>query len=76
MERLTIKQHKHMTEEYDKVKFECSCGPRVIIPKWEDKQLCHWCGKYVYRNKKEEFISRVGAKLYGRDIKRLYGRDK
>ena len=71
MEKLTIKQHKHMTDEYDKVKYTCkNCGRRVIITSRQDRNLCDWCGRYVYRNKKEEFISRLGEKLYGRNLNR------
>lgn len=37
---LTTKEYKRMTDEYDKVKYKCKCGRRVVIPKWVDKQLC------------------------------------
>ena len=39
---LTIKEFKKMTDEYEKVKYVCKCGHRVVIPKWVDKQLCDW----------------------------------
>lgn len=45
---LTTKEYKRMTDEYDKVKYKCKCGRRVVIPKWVDKQLCDWCGNYVF----------------------------
>ena len=60
---LTIKEYERMTEEYDKVKYTCKCGRRVVIPKWVKKQLCDWCGNYVFKNKKDEFLYRVGEKL-------------
>lgn len=73
MEKLTIKQHKRMTDELDKVKYTCKyCGRRVVITSKQSKNLCDWCGRYVYRNEKEEFINRVGTKLYGRDIERRF----
>ena len=38
-------------EEYDKVKYMCKCGHRVVIPKWVDKMPCDWCGNYVFKTK-------------------------
>ena len=60
MERLlTNKEFSRMSNEYDKVKFKCTCGHKVIIPVWVDKQICHWCGMYVYRNKQLEFKEKM-----------------
>ena len=56
---LTIKEFKRMTDEYEKVKYICRCGHRVVIPKWVDKQLCDWCGRYVFKDKKTEFKYRI-----------------
>ena len=52
---LTDKEYQRMSNEYDKVKIRCKCGHRVVIPVWVDKQICHWCGMYVYRDKQLEF---------------------
>lgn len=41
--------------ELDKVKFRCKCGHKVVIPAWVDRQICDWCGNYVYKNKEIEF---------------------
>lgn len=60
---LTIKEYEKMTDEYDKVKYECKCGHRVVIPKWVDKQLCKWCGNYVFKSKKDEDLYRIKEKL-------------
>ena len=56
---LTIKEFKKMTDEYEKVKYKCKCGHRVVIPKWVDKQLCDWCGSYVFKDKRSEFKYRI-----------------
>ena len=56
---LTIKEFKRMTDEYEKVKYICKCGHRVVIPKWVDKQLCDWCGRYVFKDKRSEFKYRI-----------------
>lgn len=61
------RQFKLMTKEYDKVKFLCKCGHRVIIPSWRDKTLCSWCNNYVFKDKKSEFEYRMKEKLKGSD---------
>lgn len=59
----TDKEWKTMANEYDKSKFICSCGHRVIIPKWVDKTICKWCNRYVFRDKKLEFEYRLKEKM-------------
>ena len=60
---MSIKEFKRQTAEYDKVKYRCSCGHRVIIPYWRDKGLCTWCHNYVYKDKKLEFKERLQNEL-------------
>lgn len=60
---LSIKEYERMSEEYEKVKYICKCGHRVVIPKWVDKQLCGWCGNYVFKNKEDEFKFRLKEKM-------------
>ena len=60
---LTIKEFSKMQDEYDKVKYRCACGHRVVIPNWVDKNVCDWCGNYVFKNKKDEFKYRLKEKL-------------
>ena len=47
---LTDKEYKRMTEEYDKVKYKCKCGHRVVIKHNQTKAICSWCLKYVFKN--------------------------
>lgn len=61
---LSIKEFNRMAEEYTKVKYQCkNCGHKEIIPYWLEKQLCSYCGRYVFRNKKDEFMYRMREKL-------------
>ena len=53
------KEFKRRSDEYGKVKYICSCGHRVIIPAWVNKQLCDWCGNYVFKSKQDEFKYRL-----------------
>ena len=45
-------------------KITCSCGHSVIMPIRKDKIICRWCGKYVFKNKRVEFIYRVKEGIY------------
>ena len=64
MEKLyTLEEYKRMSAEYDKVKYRCKCGHRVVIPSWEEKQVCTYCGNYVFKNKKDEDIYRIREKM-------------
>lgn len=60
---LSIKEYERMTDEYDKVKYMCKCGHREIIPKWLDKKLCSWCGRYIFKSKKDEFKYKMQEKM-------------
>ena len=41
--------------ELDKSRYYCKCGHSLIMPVWVDRQICSWCGKYVYKDKETEF---------------------
>ena len=59
---LTIKEYDRMTNEYDKVKYECKyCGRKAVIPYNVDKVECSWCHHYVFKNKRDEFKYRLGV---------------
>lgn len=61
--RKDTKEFERRAKEYDKVKYKCKCGHRVIIPKWLDKTPCDWCGNYVFKTKKDEDIYRIMEKM-------------
>ena len=60
---LTVEEFSRMSNEYDKVKYRCKCGRRVVIPARVDKQICSWCGRYVFKNNQEEFKYRIKEKM-------------
>lgn len=60
---MTPEEYNRHSAEYDKVKYKCECGHRVVIPYWRDKGLCSWCHKYVYRDKRVEFKERLQNEL-------------
>ena len=50
-------------EEIAKYKIMCKCGRKVFEGLKRDKQLCDWCGNYVYRNKQAEFKDKMKKRL-------------
>ena len=60
---LTDKEYNRMTEEYDKVKYKCKCGHRVVIKHNQTKAICSWCGSYVKKKKKREFNYRISEQI-------------
>lgn len=67
MRVLSDKEFNRQTDMLDKAKYKCKCGHRVIIPKWVDKQVCSWCGNYVFKSKQDEFKYKMQNKLKGAD---------
>lgn len=59
----TDKEYQRVSDEYDKVKYECSCGHKIVIPKWVNKQNCDWCGRYVFKTKQDEFKYRLEERM-------------
>lgn len=50
-------------EAQQKLKVTCSCGHRVLIPKFLKKAICDWCGHWVYKDKKDEFKEKLLRKM-------------
>ena len=58
------REYQKKSDELDKVKIKCSkCGHREVVPVWVDKQICSWCGYYIYRNKKLEFEEKLAKTM-------------
>lgn len=65
------RQWNRSQEEREKVKIQCKhCGRKAIIPVWVDKQLCTWCGHYIYRNKKLEFLETMKKKGIVKNVRK------
>ncbi|MBO5138710.1 MAG: hypothetical protein J6B89_03610 [Bacilli bacterium] len=57
------KEFQRQSDCYDEIKFKCKCGHRTVIPRWVEKQICSWCGHWVYRNKKTEFKDKLKERM-------------
>lgn len=63
---LTIKEFERMSNEYEKVKYQCKrCGHKTIIPYNVEKGLCSWCKHYVFKSDVDEFKYRLDGKRKG-----------
>lgn len=45
--------------ERTKYKRKCKCGHIIVMSPNVEKLLCYWCGKYVFRDSKDEFLYRL-----------------
>ena len=49
---------------YQANKFACkNCGHKQLVPVFMGKNICDWCGNYVFREEKDEFKYRLKEKL-------------
>ena len=62
-EKYSERQMSRMFDNYSKVKYKFSCGHSVIIGANYDKIVCRFCGKYVFKNKKDEFLYRLKERM-------------
>ncbi len=63
---LSLKDLNKYADEVQNHIYKCKCGHSVLISRKKIKELCNWCGNYVYRNARDEFKDRLGVKLNGR----------
>lgn len=52
-----------LADSYNKLKYMCKCGHKVIIPKHIDKNICSWCGRYVFKSKQDELKFRLEERM-------------
>lgn len=60
---------KKMFKFYSENRYKCTCSHTVIIKPNETRVLCNYCGRWVYKDKKEMFKDRLRSKLNENIIK-------
>lgn len=60
MKKLNSEDDRYF-DEIQKLKVKCSCGHSQTV--FMEKAICDWCGKWVYRDPKQEFKDRVKEKI-------------
>ena len=51
----TFKENNEYFNYLTKVTIKCSCGHSITLDKGQDREICTWCNKFVYKDKKTEF---------------------
>lgn len=59
--KLNFKQLDKQMDEEQKFTFTCDCGHRVLI--LNKFVICNWCGRKVYRDKRDKFKDILGRRL-------------
>lgn len=49
--------------DMSKIMVKCKCGCSTYIPSFKNTQTCRWCGRTVYKHKKDEFIYKLNVQL-------------
>lgn len=61
--RIRVEEPVIYSSQIKKIQHKCKCGHTVTIPEFVEKQLCGFCGNYVFKNKKDEFSYRIKERL-------------
>ena len=59
----TIKEIEKICKVITDNSIKCKCGHSIAMKPGLNKQICHWCGMYVFRTEKDEFNYRMREKL-------------
>ena len=61
--RIKPKDDEKMLSELDKLKVKCDCGHIVIMPVYQDKTICSFCGKKITNNTKLHFLYKMRKEI-------------
>lgn len=62
---INYKQYREDTKKFNSITndtVKCKCGHSILIGT-HGKKICSFCGRMVYKDKKEEFRTRLGKLL-------------
>lgn len=52
---MSYEKDTKLFETLTKVSIKCKCSHTVVLSPRQEKIMCNWCGRYVYKNEKTEF---------------------
>lgn len=56
--------YNKVVNAYNEIKYECkNCGHKQLILPHREKEICDICGRYVFKNNKDEFKFRFKEAL-------------
>lgn len=62
-EWIMFNHQKKIDKVAEQNRYYCHCGHSVVILPNEKKVFCSYCGHWVFKNKKDEFMYRMKEKL-------------
>lgn len=62
-EWMLFNYEKKRIQPFVQNRYYCKCGHSVVILPREKKVLCSYCGHWVFKNEKDEFVYRLKEKL-------------
>ena len=65
---MSYKGDTRMMDMYTNNRTKCKCGHSVFIPHYDEKIMCTWCNKWVYRDKQAEFKDKMRSELNRRKL--------
>lgn len=60
------KQFKEDTKKFESIcqnTIKCKCGCSNVFNFQTERQICRWCGNYVYKDNKTEFKYKIKEQL-------------
>lgn len=54
---------KRALSELEKLKVECVCGHKTIMPVYQDYAICKYCRRKIFNNTKYYFMYKVRKEL-------------
>lgn len=58
---MKMRKIRKLESAIDQITIKCPCGHSVEV--YHDKRICTYCGKYVFKNKEDEFKYRLNEKI-------------
>ena len=49
--------------EFEKLKVQCVCGHKTIMPVYQDSTICSFCGKRIKNNTKLYFLYKLRKEI-------------
>lgn len=60
---MNYKEMEKYWKERSDYRIMCRCGHSITMPPRIKKKICQWCGNYVFRDARAEFVYRLDEKL-------------
>lgn len=64
-EKLSLERQLKVDKIFSDHSTKCEhCGHTAVVPVYLDHIICNWCGNFIFRSAKDEFVYRFREKEY------------